>query len=918
MKTVQFRQIEVERMPGVRGLVLNGLGSGVNVILGPNAAGKSTLARAAGYLLWPKTALNGTSINAQIVRDLDELTVCVVNGKSTCNRFGLEVPYPAVDIPCAWAYFLGLHDLLLSEDKQIAREIMRQIMGGFDISAACINLGFSEDPAKPQGLKKEVQDADTAVETARKEQRRLEEDEKRVLELRETLSEARASSILLPIIECALELHKAQIEADTASILLSQCDHRAGLLRGDELERLKNLQSSETLAASDLEDAQNRIAESKQNLTHLSELNDLPLDEMEDHLEKLRQAEVSAQQTQSRLTSAKSRIDAVNKSLPDILFNSTSIDPKNLNDILEIARKCSKLRQQVQSASMVNEWIGQMQTESDLNTVRNGVVCLQRWLRTPPVTNIPVNPYLSVACGVIVGLGLGLTAINSLFAFLCLVGLVGFIVINKRTSQHDTQSVFQTEYEKLSLEMPQNWNAEAVEKLSETLIQRQARLEQERAKQERWADSNEKLESLEREFAETENQLEAALKSAGFTLTGDETDIVLLADALIRHRALSLEIIGFKTDLHRDLDDAKNELDYLGNILGEKCSDYASARRTVDSRKVAIAEHKTETERCNTAIRDARHAQETLDRARLDIEKLYTSIELEPGDFRTLDTLLSMKDRWNQASKACMETELVRSTHRSRLQSLIGSIDDSIIMPGTSGISGSHANIENYLVKASSVELENLETDLRESIAGIESLIKEIKGIEKSIEIVKRKHDLEILTIQRNAKRDMLRGKRSEAIESTIGWVLADYIRNTSTDHTQTLLSDARKRFTDFTAGEFSLELDTENQRLAAKRTSDGENLSLDQLSSGTRAQLVIAARMAYIESQETQYALPLMLDESLATSDDDRAGRIAQSISKIAKQGRQILYFTAQSDEVQKWQKAAKECGSDMVVVEL
>ncbi len=918
MKTVQFRQITVERMPGIRGLVLNDLISGINVILGPNAAGKSTLARAAGYLLWPKTSLNGTSISAQIVRDLDELTVCVEQGKSTCNRFGLEVPYPAVDIPSAWAYFLGLPDLLLCEDKQIAQEVIRQIMGGFDISAACTNLGFYEDPAKPQGLKKEVQDADTAVETARKEQRKLEEDEKRLVELCIRLSEARASSSLLPIIECALELQKAQIEADTASILLSQCDHRAGLIRGDELERLKTLQSSEDSAASNLEDAQYRIAESKQNLSHLSSVNDLPLDEIEDHLEKLRSAEASAQQAVSRLASAKSRIDAVNKSLPDNSPTLTSIDPQNLNDILEIARKCSKLRQQVQSAGMVNEWVGQLQTVSDLNTVRNGVVCLQRWLRTPPVTNIPVNPYLSAACGVIVGLGLGLIAVNPLFALLCLVGLVGFIVINKRSSQHDTQSVFRTEYEKLSLEMPQNWNAEAVEKLSETLIQRQAVLEQERAKQERWADSNQKLESLERDFAEAENQLEAALKAAGFALTGDETDIVLLADALIRHRTLSLEIIGLETDLHRALDDATIEHEYLENILGEKCSDYASARRTVDSRKVAVAEHKTETERYNTAIRDEGQARKTLDRARIDIGKLYTSIELEPGDFRMLETLLSMKDRWNQASKACMEADLVMSTHRSRLRSLIGSVDDSMIMPGTSGISGSHANIEDYLVKASPVELESLETDLRESIADIEPLIKEIKGIEKSIEIVKRKHDLEILTIQRNAKRDTLRGKRSEAIESTIGWVLADYIRNTSTDHTHTLLSEARKRFTEFTAGEFSLELDTENQRLAARRSSDGENLSLDQLSSGTRAQLVIAARMAYIESQETEYALPLMLDESLATSDDDRAGRIAQSISKIAKQGRQILYFTAQSDEVQKWQKAAKDVDVDFICLKL
>jgi len=919
LKTLQFRQITVERMPGVRGLVLDGLGSGVNIILAPNAAGKSTLARAAGYLLWPKNAVRGISIGAQILRDSDELSVLLESGRSVCSRFGLEIPYPVADSPSAWAYSLGLTDLLMCEDKQIAQEVLRQIMGGLDISIACDNLGFVEDPPKPQGLKKEVQDADAAVENARKEQRRLEEEEKRLVDLHIRLSEARAASSLLPIIDCSLELHKAQVTADSSDILLAQCDHRAGLLRGDELNRLRSHQSDVESAASILKEAQTRIVESQQNLFRLSVPKDLSVEEIEEHLEQLRQAEASAQQVESRLASAEFRVNAVNQSLPGSSHNSTSIDPQNLNDILEIARKCSKFRQQVESASVLNEWIGPLQAGNDLNTVRNGVVCLQRWLRTPPATNTSANPYITGVCGAVMGLGLGLALfVNPSFALLCLAGLVGFILNSKRSSQHDTQSVFRAEYEKLSLELPQNWNADSVERLSELLIQRQAILEQEQAKQERWADSKQKLESLERDFADAENQLEAALKATGFALTGDETDIILLTDALIRHRTLSLEIIGLESDLHQALKHAESKLESLGELLGEKVLDYASARRTVDHCKAVIAEHKAETERLNTASREAHQAQIALDRAHSDIEKLYKSVELEPNDLRTLENLLSLKDTWNQLSKACTEAESVKTAHKTRLSSLINGLDDIVVQLGPSHMPKKRVNIEEYLTDLSPGELENLRADLKESSAEIEPLIKEIKGIEKSIEIVKKKHDLESLTIQRNAKRDTLRGKRLEAMESTIGWVLADYLRKTSTEHTKTLLIDARKRFTEFTAGEFSLELDTENQRLAAKRTSDGENLSLDQLSSGTRAQLVIAARMAYIESQETEYALPLMLDESLATSDDDRAGRIARSISQISKQGRQILYFTAQSDEVQKWQKAAKDVDVDFACLKL
>jgi len=77
---------------------------------------------------------------------------------------------------------------------------------------------------------------------------------------------------------------------------------------------------------------------------------------------------------------------------------------------------------------------------------------------------------------------------------------------------------------------------------------------------------------------------------------------------------------------------------------------------------------------------------------------------------------------------------------------------------------------------------------------------------------------------------------------------------------------------------------------------------SLEQLSSGTRVQLLFALRMAFIETQEqsSNIKLPIFLDELLANSDDRRANAIASSICEIAKD-RQVFYFTAQQDEVSK-----------------
>jgi len=47
---------------------------------------------------------------------------------------------------------------------------------------------------------------------------------------------------------------------------------------------------------------------------------------------------------------------------------------------------------------------------------------------------------------------------------------------------------------------------------------------------------------------------------------------------------------------------------------------------------------------------------------------------------------------------------------------------------------------------------------------------------------------------------------------------------------------------------------------------------------------------------------MPLLIDEALGTSDDERAAAIMQTLLKVVEEGRQVFYFTAQSDEVGKW----------------
>jgi exonuclease SbcC len=73
----------------------------------------------------------------------------------------------------------------------------------------------------------------------------------------------------------------------------------------------------------------------------------------------------------------------------------------------------------------------------------------------------------------------------------------------------------------------------------------------------------------------------------------------------------------------------------------------------------------------------------------------------------------------------------------------------------------------------------------------------------------------------------------------------------------------------------------------------DGRTLGVDGLSEGTRDQLYLALRLAALQLHRARgIDLPLVLDDVLMTSDDDRAVHMLRTLADFAKGG-QVLVFT-------------------------
>jgi ABC-type Mn2+/Zn2+ transport system ATPase subunit/nucleotidyltransferase/DNA polymerase involved in DNA repair len=86
--------------------------------------------------------------------------------------------------------------------------------------------------------------------------------------------------------------------------------------------------------------------------------------------------------------------------------------------------------------------------------------------------------------------------------------------------------------------------------------------------------------------------------------------------------------------------------------------------------------------------------------------------------------------------------------------------------------------------------------------------------------------------------------------------------------------------------------------RILVQTNHNGEELTLQQLSRGTRDQVGLALRLALIQVRsETHGRVPLILDDVFVTSDDARANAAVMLLTELAQQGQQILFFTCQKD---------------------
>ena len=397
-----FERLEIERLPGIErdGFTLNDLSSGVTVVHGPNASGKSSAARAFEQLLWPEHG-HGSRRRLRAVLHLggERWEVELDHDREEWLRDGEPTDRPALP-PAHHAerYGLALHDLLAADagGGAFARRVAEELAGGFDLAAARQRIGAKERPTRPTKRVQEHERALAEVARIEREQRSLEADAARIDALHEDLEEAREAGRRLEAVDAALRWHERVRALASERAELERFPEELEHLAGDELERLDRREAEAREAADDLEALEAKAASARRHredtgLPPEDGVPDVTLETLRRRAARLAETERELARERSALAESVARRDGARRALgvegsaEEADARLERLGPVEWRPLVELARRAERNRAERQRLDRFAAWLAETERPEPeaVERLREGVRRLRRWLAMP-------------------------------------------------------------------------------------------------------------------------------------------------------------------------------------------------------------------------------------------------------------------------------------------------------------------------------------------------------------------------------------------------------------------------------------------------------------------------------------------------------------------------------------------------------
>ncbi len=914
-----FERVEIRRMPGIEtGFAVDGLCSGINVICGPNASGKTTLTRAVSTMLWPRSGTASRDIvQGRFRLGARSWLVDYDSGSLSCQCDGQNSDFPVLDsADDSDRYLLALHDLLRADNRGFAEAILRESTGGYDVGHAIGDLGYTLKPTMPNSLNQQLNRARTHLRSVEQAQDGLRQHESRKAELQRDLKEAQEADRHAADLQRLLDHRSAFAGKNDADRLVSAFPPVVATLAGDELETLQALRERLAEAAVLIDEANLAIDRAVDRRTGTGLPDDLHsgmVTRLRSRCAELHELDMALRTASERRQEAEAAVAVARQGIgPDADDRRLSeLDAVRFNALAELVNESREAHATLDALTSIADWIpaGSMddaKLAEERDRLSMGVRCLTRWVRSArtvtPFTK-PNDQPSSLALTLLTGLAVFeamLLGVLAHPAFLVLLPVaVVLIVIGRRQSRSSvalpetaSEVNWRREYEQLGLPSPDSWDIETVDRLIETMSQRLRSVQAENETRQRWQYVHSDRPIAIRRADTIDAKVADYCQQFGIPSVRDVAALHTLANAISvwqSERAKAAAAMALESSaMQRFTDTLRSINEELISFGYPAAAGYADATAAVDDLASRMERHTSALaeEQQTTHHRNHYLTPEHL-RCRDAIRTFFERFDLVCDDDLGLRQLLLRLPDYREAKLAAdrVGLELERAT---------AALGDSQSFDGMAIL-----DIETQLRHAQ--DLSNTR----------ESIVQEIATIDARLEQARNGNDVEYALASERQASDELRDARDNGERLVAGWVLADFVQTRTRDVDRPrVFHRARELFARITHGRYELGVDGTNPpHFRARDTVTGTGHALDELSSGTRLQLLLAVRVAFVEQQERGPMLPLILDETLGNSDEHRARAIIDATVQIAREGRQVLYLTAQHDEVRKWQSIMADC---------
>ncbi|WP_227357545.1 AAA family ATPase [Haladaptatus salinisoli] len=912
---IGVEELTIRRAPGFEseGFAVEDICSGINIVHGPNATGKTTVAKSIERLFWPEATEGHAELVARLSVNGDAWRVELNGSRTSYQQDGKDVNRPNLPpVDQRDRYRLSLHTLLQQETRNatFAETIERESAGGYDLADARDELGYADSTiTRGKGV---VKDAEQAVEDLRDAQSNvstLRRKQDQLARLRDDLEDARRAKERVELLEQAISYVEARDKLEAAEAELEAFPEVLERVNGDEADEVVKLEEQLqewTEKKTKAEDAKDE-AEQELEDAGLSEdgLPDGRLQQLKGLQDKLESFETRSDSLKSELTGAKGKRANARNDIPlDVTKNDLSeLDPVSWKDVSKFARKAEEVRAKRESRTAVEELLeNDEEHEQDLQTLQRGSQFLEEWLATasPSASNGGDAAFrvALVSAALLSAAGLALGVLVNPVLLVTLLAAAGVLLYGHRSrtstdEESDPRKPHRDSFEQTRLGVPDSWTVDGVRarltELNDSIAQQQPAVERDQRREALTANGDQ-LEEDKQSLEATRAKLRESLGAAPDTT---DVELTVITKRVLEWQKAHDEVVRLQDELdavEEQLDSAKNELQSKVQPYGyEDVESAPAAKEAIRNLEQRNSQHETAQSDLERAKQTISEANEKVEELRSDRDQIFTTLDLAPGDHDELQALCEQIEDFEDAKTTVETASALAENEAGKLENLPG--------------------YEHDLKERAIPELREEQRQAEETAAGYDDTQTKITEIETRIDDAKTDDTVENAITEKERALDALQEQFDDDYSSTVGDVLVDHVQETTMDASRpAVFQRAREILTTITGGRYRLDLAEEETTFRAFDTAKQKGFALDELSSATRVQVLLAVRIAFIEQQEQGIKLPLLLDETLANTDDHRATVIIESMIELARDGRQVFYFTAQGDEVAKWLNALEE----------